>query len=171
MLKRKTIFQTLQLEVWAIGCSWPNLCLTWHPSICAIAQWHHNGYWNPWNKLEHHSCSRACPHQTNIQSSVHSLHHDGRWRKVQELHWHLYPAFGTGFNETMESWNHGSRPKIGSTLNSVPMAAATKPIRSSSHVEAKPSMPVMGCDISSVYTRQTKEKNRPNFWASNMGKL
>lgn len=45
MPKRKTIFQTLQLE-WAVSCSsWPHLCLNWHPHVCAIAQRHHYGLW------------------------------------------------------------------------------------------------------------------------------
>lgn len=117
------------------------------------------------NTWEHHSCSRVRPHQTNIQSSVHSLHHDGRWPKVQELHWPLYPAFGTGSQRRFESLNHCSQPKFGpwnsgflqidSTLNSVPMAAATNPIRSSSHVEAKPSMPV----VSKKHAKR-REKNQ-----------
>lgn len=75
------------------------------------------------------------------------------------------PCVWHGLQRRFESLNHCSQPKFGpwnsgflqidSTLNSVPMAAATNPIRSSSHVEAKPSMPV----VSKKHAKR-REKNQ-----------
>ena len=178
MHKRKTIFQTLQLE-WAVSCSsWPHLCLNWHPHVCAIAQRHHYGLWICYQHL-------GTPFMMTGLSSPDKY---SKFRPFAAPRWTFtegpritlapLPCVWHGFQRRFESLNHCSQPKFGpwnsgflqidSTLNSVPMAAATNPIRSSSHVEAKPSMPVVSKKHAK---RREKTKTRPTFWASNMGRL
>ena len=87
------------------------------------------------------------------------------------------PCVWHGLQRRFESLNHCSQPKFGpwnsgflqidSTLNSVPMAAATNPIRSSSHVEAKPSMPVVSKKHA---TRREKTKKSTDFLSFQHGK-